>query len=252
MLTGGISVNVGEMQTTLSRWAEEDKTRQFEDVFNLLYDGDWLRTAQAHVKQNAGSRTAGCDGVVMRHFEENLEGNLTGLGEGLKAGRFEPQPVRRTDIREIKAGGRSKMRPLGILAISDRIVQEALRMVLEPMWEADFSRHSYGFRPNRSTKDAVAYLGSRLTSGRSMGYGWIVEGDIQSFFDTINHQKLMQLVQRRIRDKRGLSLVWKFLRAEIMEQGILRHSMLGTPQGGIVTPPTMLQTFFSGPRSPGC
>jgi RNA-directed DNA polymerase len=81
MLTGGISVDVGEMQTKLSRWAEEDKTRIFDDVFNLLYDEDWLRTAQVHVKQNAGSRTAGCDGMVMRHFEENLEGNLKRLGE---------------------------------------------------------------------------------------------------------------------------------------------------------------------------
>jgi RNA-directed DNA polymerase len=119
--------------------------------------------------------------------------------------------VRRTYIREVKAGGRIKMRPLGIPAISDRIVQEALRMILEPIWEADFSRHSYGFRPNRSTKDAVAYLGARLTSSKGMGYGWIIEGDIQSFFDTISHQKLMRLVRQRIRDKRILSLVWKFL-----------------------------------------
>jgi RNA-directed DNA polymerase len=236
MLTGGISVDVGEMQTKLSRWAEKDKTRIFDDVFNLLYDEDWLRTAQAHVKQNAGSRTAGCDGVVMSDFEENLEGNLKRLREDLKAERFEPQPVRRTYIREIKSGGRIKMRPLGIPAISDRIVQEALRMILEPIWEADFSRHSYGFRPNRSTKDAVAYLGARLTSGRSMAYGWIIEGDIQSFFDTIKHQKLMRLVEQRIRDKKILSLVWKFLKAEIMEQGTTRHSVLGTPQGGIVSP----------------
>ena len=229
-------MDVGEMQTKLSRWAEEDKTRQFDDLFNLLYDEEWLRTAQAHVKRNAGSRTAGCDGVIMRHFEENLEGNLKRLGEDLKTGRFEPQPVRRTYIQEIKTGGRIKMRPLGIPAISDRIVQEALRMVLEPIWEPDFSRHSYGFRPNRSTKDAVAYIGARVTSSKSRGYGWIVEGDIQSFFDTITHQKLMRLVQQRIRDKRILSLIWKFLRAEIMEQGTTRHSMLGTPQGGIVSP----------------
>jgi len=135
-------VNVGAMQTKLSRWAETDKTRIFDAVFNLLYDGDWSRTAQAHVNQNAGSRTAGGDGVVMRHFEENLEGNLTRLREDLKAGRFEPHPVRRTYSREIKAGGRMKRRPLGIPAISDRLVQEALRMILEPMWEADFRRHS--------------------------------------------------------------------------------------------------------------
>jgi RNA-directed DNA polymerase len=110
-------------------------------------------------------------------------------------------------------------------------------MILEPIWEADFSRHSYGFRPDRSTKDAVAYLGARLASGKAMkGYGWLVEGDIQSFFDTISHQKLMQLVKRRIKDKYILSLVWKFLRAGIMEQGNLRHSLIGTPQGGSVSP----------------
>jgi RNA-directed DNA polymerase len=183
MLTGGISVDVGEMQAKLSRWAEKDKARIFDDVFNLLYDEDWLRTAQTHVRQNAGSRTAGCDGVIMRHFEENLEENLKRLREDLKAERFEPQPVRRTYIREIKAGGRIKMRPLGIPAISDRIVQEALRMVLEPIWEAGFSRHSYGFRPNRSTKDTVASIGARLTGYSSQSYGWSVAGDIQSCFD---------------------------------------------------------------------
>src|ERR671925_1915175 len=100
------------------------------------------------------------------------------------------------------------MRPLGIPATRDRIVQEVLRMALEPIWEADFSRHSYGFRPCRSTKDAVAYIGARLT-GRKGGYGWIIEGDIQSFFDTINHKKLMQLLRRRIKDKKVLSLIWK-------------------------------------------
>jgi hypothetical protein len=172
-------VDVGEMQTKLSRWAEQDRSRRFDDLYNLLYDDNWLGTAQAHIKQNAGSRTAGCEGVVMGSFEENLEENLKKLAEDLKVGRFEPQPVRRTYIREVKAGGRVKMRPLGIPAIRDRIVQEALRMVLEPIWEADFSRHSYGFRPDRSTRDAVAYISARTRSSSSQRYGWIIEGDIQ-------------------------------------------------------------------------
>jgi group II intron reverse transcriptase/maturase len=227
-------VDVGETQKKLSQWAERDGTHRFYDLYHLLYHEDWLRTAQAHVRQNAGSKTAGCDGVNMRVFEEELEGNLKRLKEDLKAERFEPQPVRRTYIREMKAGGRMKVRPLGIPAIRDRIVQEALRMILEPIWEADFSRHSYGFRPNRSTKDAVAYIGSRLAS--SKGYGWVVEGDIQSFFDTIEHHKLMQLLRQRTREHKILALVWKFLRAGILEQGNCRHSLLGTPQGGIVSP----------------
>ena len=109
-------------------------------------------------------------------------------------------------------------------------------MILEPIWEADFSRHSYGFRPNRSTKDAVGYIGNRLTSGKSRAYGWVIEGDIQAFFDTIDHYKLMQLVRRRIKDEKIMSLVWDFLRAGLMEQGNYRHSLLGTPQGGIVSP----------------
>jgi RNA-directed DNA polymerase len=158
------------------------------------------------------------------------------LREDLKKGRFEPQPVRRTYIREVKPGGRIKMRPLGIPDIQDRIVQEALRMVLEPIWEADFSQHSYGFRPGRNTKDAVAYIGARLTAGKSRAYGWIIEGDIQSFFDTIDHYKLMHLVRKRIKDEKLMDLIWSFLRAGVMEQGTLRHSLLGTPQGGIVSP----------------
>jgi RNA-directed DNA polymerase len=221
---------------------EQDKELRFFDLYHLLHQEDWIGAAQVHVKQNVGSRTAGCDGVTMRDFEEDLEGNLQRLRRSIKEGWFEPQPVRRTYIREVKTGGRIKMRPLGIPEIQDRIVQEALRMVLEPIWEADFSRHSYGFRPNRSTKDAIAYIGARLAGTKA--YGWVVEGDIQSFFDTIDHDKLRRLVSRRIKDKKLLDLIWNFLRAGIMEQGNYRHSLLGTPQGGIVTPPTILQTFF--------
>jgi RNA-directed DNA polymerase len=229
-------MDVGETQKKLSRWAEQDQNHRFYDLYHLLYQDDWTRTAQKHVKQNVGSRTAGCNGVTMKDFEKDLEGNLRRIREALKGEGFEPQPVRRTYIREVKPGGRIKERPLGIPDIQDRIVQEALRMVLEPIWEADFSRHSYGFRPNRSTKDAVAYIGARLTTRNSTGYGWIVEGDIQSFFDTIDHHKLMQLVKKRIKDRKVLSLIWEFLRAGVMEEGTLRHSLLGTPQGGIISP----------------
>jgi RNA-directed DNA polymerase len=117
--------------------------------------------------------------VTVKDFDRDPEGNLRRLKEALKAERFEPQPVRRKYIREVKAGGRIKMRPLGIPGICDRIVQEVLRKILEPIWEADFSRHSYGFRPNHSTKDAVAYLGARLTGNSSQKYGWVIEGHIQ-------------------------------------------------------------------------
>jgi RNA-directed DNA polymerase len=227
-------VDVREKQKRLSLMVIADGSIRFHDLYGLLYHPDWLRTAYEHVRQNAGSRTAGCDGITIRVFKEDLERNLQQLGESLKAGTFEPLPVRRRIIREVKADGRTKERPLGIPTIQDRIVQEALRMILEPIFEVDFSRNSYGFRPNRCTKDAVAYIGMRLTNPHT--YGWVIEGDIQAFFDTIDHPKMRRLVERRIKDKRLVSIIWKFLKAGVMEQGNVRNTPLGTPQGGIISP----------------
>src|SRR5712692_2333093 len=124
-------MNVGEMQRKLSRWAEQDKNHLFYDLYHLLYDTNWLRLAHDYVAQNAGSITAGCDGITMQLFDENLEENLLKLTEELRSERFEPQPVRRVYI--LKSNG--KYRPLGIASIRDRIVQEALRMILEPIYE---------------------------------------------------------------------------------------------------------------------
>jgi group II intron reverse transcriptase/maturase len=227
-------LDVREKQKRLSLMVVTDGSIRFNDLYGLLHNPDWLLSAYKNVRQNAGSKTAGCDGVTMRDFDMEMEANLLSLREQLKAETFEPLPVRRSYISEQKYGGRMKRRPLGIPSIKDRIVQEALRMILEPIFEVDFSRNSYGFRPNRCTKDAVAYLGLRLT--RPPGYGWVIEGDIHSFFDMIDHQKLMRLLGRRIKDKRLLTLIWKLLRAGVMEQGNLRVSTLGTPQGGIISP----------------
>jgi retron-type reverse transcriptase len=144
-------VNVGELQRKFSVKAESEPGHRFEHLYSLLTNGDWLRLAHDYVAQNAGSITAGCDGINMRGFDENLEENLQKLIEELKSETFAPHPVRRVYIP--KANGKS--RPLGIASIRDRIVQEALRMILEPVFEADFSQYSFGFRPNRSTMDAV-------------------------------------------------------------------------------------------------
>src|SRR5438445_13272381 len=121
------------MQRKLSLWADQDKERKFYGLYDLLYDKDWLRLAHDHVAQNAGSVTAGCDGINMKAFDENLEENLSELAQDLKAETFDPYPVRRTFIP--KSPG--KVRPLGIPTIRDRIIQEALRMILEPIYEAD-------------------------------------------------------------------------------------------------------------------
>jgi group II intron reverse transcriptase/maturase len=223
-------MNIGEMQRKLSLKAERSSHHQFDDLHSLLCNRQWLRLAHDYVAQNSGSITAGCDGINMRVFDENLEANLERLAQELKSETFEPHPVRRVYIP--KPDG--KLRPLGIPSIKDRIVQEALRMILEPIYEADFNQLSFGFRPNRCTMDAVNYVTFQMT-GRNRYY-WIIEGDIASYFDTINHRKLMKLIGRRVKDKRLLRLIWKFLRAGVMEGKLFTDTKLGTPQGGIISP----------------
>src|SRR6266852_1888415 len=220
------------MQRKLSQWATEDPSKRFVDLYSLLCNAVWLRVAHHHVNSNQGRETAGIDGVMMSNFNGDVEGNLARLSEALKAHTFEPMPVRRVYIP--KANG--KKRPLGIATIDDRIVQEALRMILEPIWEADFSVHSYGFRPNRSTYDAVAYLGNRLTGKAGEGYQWIIEGDIKSYYDTIPHRRLIKAVKKRVADRKIRDLLWKFLRAGVMHRGQFEETLTGTPQGGIVSP----------------
>src|SRR5262245_28757789 len=175
------------------------------------------------------------DGMTMKVFEERLEENLQQLREDLKAGTFAPAPGRRVAIREEKAGGRVKVRRLGIPAIRDRIVQESLRMVLEPIYEADFHDRSYGFRPTRCTMEAVTFLRNRILAPTSRYYG-IIEGDIASYVDTINHRKLLRVLQRRIQDRKLLRVIWQFLRAGVMEGKLFRDTKRGTPQGGIASP----------------
>jgi group II intron reverse transcriptase/maturase len=223
-------MNIGEMQRKLSLWAEQDKGRKFYGLFDLVCNVDWLRLAHDYVAQNAGSKTAGCDGLVMSDFDQDTEGNLRALRESLQSDQFEACPVRRVYIP--KANG--KVRPLGIPSIRDRIVQEAVRMILEPIFEADFDQHSFGFRPNRCTMDAVSYL--LVCAKESMKYFWAIEGDISAYFDTICHRRLVKLLRRRVEDERLLDLIWKFLRSGVMERKLFKDTTLGTPQGGIVSP----------------
>ena len=225
-------MNVGEMQRKLSRWAEQDKNKQFYGLFDLLCDKDWLRLAHDHVAQNAGSRTAGCDGITMKAFDEELETNLQRLRQRLQTETFDPYPVRRVYIP--KANG--KLRALGIPSVADRIVQEALRMVLEPIFEADFSPYSFGFPPTRSVRDAIKCL--LWSTQESKKFFWCIEGDIASYFDTVHHQHLVMLLRRRIKDEWLMALIWKFLRAGVMEGKLVTETRQGVPQGGIYTPLT--------------
>jgi group II intron reverse transcriptase/maturase len=223
-------MNVGEMQWLLSRKAEQAPDHKFGDLYSLLCDPDWLWLAHDYVAQNAGSKTAGCDGITMKEFDEDAEKNLHDLRSALQSGTFVACPVRRVNI--LKPNG--KVRPLGIATIRDRITQEAVRMTLEPIFEADFCQNSFGFRPNRRTMDAIKYLIWSATECKK--FFWVIEGDIASYFDTIQHRRLVKLLRRRVKDGKLLRLIRQFLRAGVMERKLFKDTRLGVPQGGIVSP----------------
>jgi RNA-directed DNA polymerase len=218
-----------EMQTKLHQWATDDPKRRFDDLYNLVADPAFLVVAWERVRGNRGARSAGVDGVAPRSIVFGAAELLAGLRDDLKARRFEPLPVRERMIP--KTGG--KLRRLGIPTARDRVVQAALKLVLEPIFEADFRPCSHGFRPGRRAQDAIAEI-RHLTSVR---YEWVLEGDIKACFDEIDHTALMGRVRHRIGDKRVLGLVKAFLKAGVLsEDGINRDTDTGTPQGGIVSP----------------
>jgi RNA-directed DNA polymerase len=221
-----------EIQTKLHRWATEDACRRFDDLFNLVADPAFLLVAWDRVRGNKGARTAGVDGrnVYYVQAEVGVEVFLDGLRGEIKTCSFRPLPVRE---RMIPKPGTTKRRRLGIAAVRDRVVQASLKLVLEPIFEADFLPCSYGFRPSRRAHDAVAEV--RHFTARS--YEWIVEGDITACFDEIDHTALMSRVRRRIGDKRVVNLVKAFLKAGILgEDRLLRETNAGTPQGSILSP----------------
>ncbi len=219
------------IQTKLHQWATDDPDRRFDDLWNLVYDPAVLADAWHRVRSNRGARSAGVDGETA-HYVSAVRGEqafLSELRDDLKARRFQPVPVREVMIP--KPGG--KRRRLGIATVRDRVVQAALKTVLEPIFEADFRPCSYGFRPGRRAHDAIAeihYLASR-------SYEWALEGDITACFDEISHSALLGRVRDRIGDKRVVGLVRAFLKAGILgEDGVERDTVTGTPQGGILSP----------------
>jgi RNA-directed DNA polymerase len=218
------------MQAKLHQWATDSPDRRFCDLYNLVTDPAFLVVAWHRVRGNRGARSAGVDGVKPSSvlFGDRFLSELRG---DLKAGRFQPLPVRERMIP--KANG--KLRRLGIPTARDRVVQASLKLVLEPIFEADFRPCSYGFRPRRRAQDAIAeihYLASR-------SYEWVLEGDITACFDEISHVGLLDRVRDRVGDKRVLVLVKAFLKSGILsEDGAMVGTKTGTPQGGILTPPT--------------
>jgi RNA-directed DNA polymerase len=219
------------MQSKLNRWAAEDPGRRFDDLYNLVYDPDFLAVAWDRVRRNAGARTSGVDGVAPRSIGVKAGAFLADLRAQLKERRFVPVPVREKTIPK----GKGKLRHLGIPTTADRVVQSSLKLVLEPIFEADFKPCSYGFRPKRRAQDAIAEIHYLTSSARR--YHWVFEGDIAACFDRIDHSALMGKVRHRIADKRVLALVKAFLKAGILsEDQVSRKTITGTPQGGILSP----------------
>jgi RNA-directed DNA polymerase len=219
------------IQTKLHQWAVDDPRRRFDDLYNLVCDPAVLAEAWRRVKGNKGARSAGVDGQTAAYIStvRGEEPFLAELRADLKARTFTPLPVRERMIP--KSGG--KFRRLGIPTVRDRVVQAALKLVLEPIFEADFKPCSYGFRPKRRAQDAIAEI--HVLTSRS--YEWVLEGDIKACFDEIDHTALMDRVRNRIGDRRVLGLVKAFLKAGILsEDGGERDTDAGTPQGGILSP----------------
>jgi RNA-directed DNA polymerase len=220
------------MQAKLHRWAGEDSSRRFGDLFNLVCDLDFLVDAWDRVRENKGARTPGTDGVTattVEHREGGAGAFLEEIRGQLRAGTYRPSEVRQVMIP--KRSG--KMRKLGIPTLADRVVQAALKLVLEPIFEADFQPCSYGFRPNRRAQDAIAEIHSLATKG----YEWVLEADIRACFDEIDHNALLDRLRARIKDKQVCALVKAFLKAGVMTAtGHYEDSLTGTPQGGILSP----------------
>jgi RNA-directed DNA polymerase len=218
------------IQAKLHRWALEEPHRRFDDLFNLVCDPAFLLVAWVRVRSNKGARSAGVDGRSAHYIEARVgvAEFLDRLRSSLKDRSFRPVPVRERMIP--KAGG--KKRRLGIATVTDRVVQASLKLVLEPVFEADFLPCSYGFRPGRRAHDAVAEV--RFLASRPRDYEWVVEGDIKACFDEISHNALQDRVRARIADKRVLALVKAFLKAGILtEDGLLEDTSAGTPQGAL-------------------
>jgi RNA-directed DNA polymerase len=185
-----------------------------------------MRQAFKAVKKNRG--VAGIDKVSIQMFEQNLEQNLTALMRKMKRGFYIPLAL----LRKFIPKGRKGKRPLGIPAVRDRVAQEVIRRLIEPYFEPYFSNWSFGFRPNRSCHQAI----QAILKFRRMGYKVVLDADIKGFFDNIPHTLIMMLVAQRIADGNILSIIWKFLKSGVMEDGVLKKTIKGTPQGGVISP----------------
>jgi RNA-directed DNA polymerase len=219
---------VRELQRTLYRAAKADPGRRFHALYDKVYRRDVLERAWGQVRANRGA--AGIDRITLAAVEQyGVDRLLDELAANLKDGSYRPLPARRVFIPK---PGSVDRRPLSIPTVRDRIVQAALKTVIEPIFEADFEPCSFGFRPRRSAHDALQLILDECFRGRR----WVVETDIANCFEAIPHERLMQAIEERIVDRQILKLLRALLRAGVMEEGAVRRSLSGTPQGGVGSP----------------
>jgi RNA-directed DNA polymerase len=220
----------------LATLAEGVRGGKWYSLMDKVHAERTLRAASARVKANKGS--SGVDHVTVEMFESELDDNLRRLSDGLRTGEYRPQAIRRAYIA--KPGSREK-RPLGIPTVRDRVVQTALRMVLEPIFERDFAAHSYGFRPGRGCKDALRRVDELLKDGAV----FVVDADLKSYFDTIPHAGLLDLIGQKVSDGRIMKLLGQFLRQGVLDGLAAWTPEEGTPQGAVISP--LLSNIYLDP-----
>lgn len=205
---------------------------QKNQLLRLINHPQWLYQAAEITLSSKGAKTPGVDGMTKTHLQVDLTTYLDNIRSDLLSGNYQPMPARRVYIP--KANG--KQRPLGIPTLRDRIVQRAMLMAMEPIWENDFHSLSYGFRPERSVHHAIRTVKLQLTDNHVPKGRWVIEGDLSSYFDTVHHQLLMQCVRQRIRCSRFNQLLWRFIKAGHIERNLFCATTEGVPQGGVISP----------------
>jgi RNA-directed DNA polymerase len=221
------AAKVRQLQNRLWAAAKQSKGRRFHAIYDRAYRSDVLWEAWVRVRANSGA--AGVDGLTLQAVEAyGVERMLSGLQEALRTGSYRPAPVRRVHIP--KPDG--KFRPLGIPTVVDRVCQQAVKIVLEPIFEADFLPCSYGFRPKRSATDAMEKLRTGFIAGKYV----VFEADIRDFFGSIDQERLVRLVSERVSDRRVLKLLRQWLCAGVLADGAFSQTVTGTPQGGVISP----------------